>query len=82
MEIHIEKSNHIERSYLKTIQEMDLSCRDLEELTKFDVVSKIKQQGDKLSGDDSCCVLVVKKIFGTSINFETTTKFKLVEDSM
>lgn len=85
IEIPIEESNHVEESYAKTIQNIDISYRDFvscedKELTIFDVALEIKQLEDMLDRDDSCYALVVNKILGTSVDLEVTLKFELLKD--
>lgn len=48
MKIHIEELNYAEKIYIKAVQDMDISCKDLvsyenEKLINFEVISKIKQ---------------------------------------
>lgn len=48
MKTHIEKSNYMEEFYIKAIQDLDISCKDLashehEELTNFEIDLEIKQ---------------------------------------
>ena len=80
MEIPNKESNHIEQSYIESIQNLDIFCRDLvshedEELAKFEVVSEITEQEDILGGNDSLYDLLL-------VDFEATPKFELLEDSI
>ena len=46
------------------------------------MLSEIKQHENMLDGDDSYYALGLDKIFGISVNFETTPKFELLDNSM
>ena len=63
-----------------SFQDQDIFYGDLvsykdEKLVDIKITSEIKEQKDILDGDYSCCVLVL-------VDFKTTLKFKLLEDSM
>ncbi|EHA8587945.1 putative NAC domain-containing protein [Cocos nucifera] len=59
MEFRIKESNHVEESYVIVIQDLDVSYENLvshehEELTNFEVASKIKEQEEMPSEDIKC----------------------------
>lgn len=87
IESRVKESNHIEESYIKPIQDLDILYGGIvnhkdEELTNFNVALEIKQSENILGEDDSYYILTVNKIFDTSVGFETTLNFMLVEESM